>query len=67
MKKSNLFLGAAVMILVSSFVCRGWLECEPKKANAKSIAQRVQKNAIIKLKNIERKIFGGNQDGIRQN
>ncbi len=68
MKKCNLFCLAAMLIFVSGLFCKGFL-CEPSEAKAKveKVSQRVQKSVIIKLKKIEKEVFGGHEDGVREN
>ena len=70
MKKSSLFCIAACMIFVSGILCPLFLdECDENSralASAKRVSQKTQKNVIIKLKKLERDIFGGHEDGIRE-
>ena len=66
MKRCNLFCLAAIMIFVSSLLCEGCFQDE-KIDRVKRVSQVAQKNVIIKLKKLERDIFGGNEDGVREN
>ena len=70
MKKSSLFCIAACMIFVSGVLCPLFLdECDETSralASAKRVSQKTQKNVIIKLKNLERDIFVGHEDVIRE-
>ena len=65
MKKCNLFCLAAIIIFVSSLACKGCFQNE-KVDRVKRVSQVAQKNVIIKLKKLERDIFGGNEDGVRE-
>ena len=69
MRKSNLFCLAAAMIFISSLFCEGIFDCEPREAMARveRVSQKAQKSVIIKLKRIEREVFGGREDGVREN